>query len=64
MLNSTHTGTMNQTFRHKLKLPAFPMGIKSIAKVITTIKATFKIKELNSGQPWWTGNARHQRQSF
>lgn len=33
------------------------MGIKTIAKVITAIMATFKIKELNSGQPWWAGKA-------
>lgn len=44
-----------QIFRHKLKMPAFPMGTKVITKGIVTIKVAPKIKELNSGQPWCVG---------
>lgn len=41
--------------RQTLKMPAFPMGIKVITKVIIAIKVTPKIKEFNFGHPWCVG---------
>lgn len=46
---------MDHIFGFKLKMPTFPIGAKVIVKAIKALKATFKIKELNSDQPWCAG---------